>query len=114
MECTCLRLNASCLLPTDRQVESLLVARNAAALKAPAFADVSDAIILQLFELALSCTAMPTGRRPNTLKLVAELEALWSQLAGKAADLSEKVDRVLRQTEQYSTKTLRGRETAAL
>ena len=40
------------------------------------------------------------------MKLVAELEALWSQLAGKAADLSEKVDRVLRQTEQYSTKTL--------
>ena len=95
-----------CLRVAHRQVEPLLVARDAAALKAPAFAAVSDAVILQLFDLAVSCTAMPTSRRPSTLKLVAELEALWSQIAVKSGNLSEKVDSALQHVKKHSVESL--------
>ena len=48
---------------------------------------------------------MPTSKRPTTLKLVAELEALWMEVSGKSAGLN-KVDKALRQHFEYERKTL--------
>ena len=40
------------------------------------------------------------------MKLVAELEALWSQLTGTSGDLNLKVDRALRTVGPHTKKTL--------
>ena len=93
-------------LPLFEQLEPILTARDVAALKVPALADASDDVILRLFDVAMSCTAMPTSKRPNTIQLVAELEALWSQLTGAAAELNEKVDGALRHMGPNTAKTL--------
>ena len=46
---------------------------------------------------------MPTSKRPTTLKLVAELEALWMEFSGKSAKLSDKVDSAwLQHSESFS------------
>ena len=90
----------------SEQLEPLLAARNVAALKFPALIDASDDVILLLFDLAMSCTAMPTSKRPNTIKLVAELETLWSQLTGGTAELNKKVDGALRYMGPETAKTL--------
>ena len=95
-----------CFAVLVNEAEPLIRARDVAALKAPALADVNDDIILRLFDLALSCTSMPTSKRPTTLKLVAELEALWMELSGKSTELSKKVDSALRRTNDSSSKSL--------
>ena len=88
------------------QAEPLIRARDAAALRTPALKDVHDDMILQLFDLALSCTAEPTNKRPSTLKLVAELEGLWMEISGKSTELSQKVDNALHRTNESSSKSL--------
>ena len=104
MSCTAFLVRALCpICGLPIQAEPIIRARDAGALRVPALAGVGDEFILRLFDLALSCTAMPTSKRPTTLKLVAELEALWMEFSGKSAKLSDKVDSAwLQHSESFS------------
>lgn len=51
------------------QLEPLIKAKDVRRLRDPAFAGVSDDLILHLFKLAQSCTQLTTARRPSMLKV---------------------------------------------
>ena len=71
------------------QVEPLVEQQNVAAFKHPAL-EISDDAILQLVQLALSCTFMPPSRRPDMKDVVSSLEASRKELFGVIASKSDK------------------------
>ena len=67
--------------PSPSQAELHLKSGDLSAFKHPSL-DASDAVLLSLTQLALSCTHMPTSRRPSMSAVVTALENVRLRVNG--------------------------------